>query len=77
MAMEIRIKLMGILKEKTPAAGTIELQDGGTIDDALDCLDIAANRVQVFTVNGELVRDKAYRLAQHDELTVLPPVGGG
>ncbi len=40
-------------------------------------LDIPVDSVQVFTVNGELVRDKQRVLSDGNELTVLPPVGGG
>ena len=30
----------------------------------------------VFTVNGNLVRDRHHTLSEGDELTLLPPVGG-
>jgi sulfur carrier protein ThiS len=75
--MEIRVKLMGVLKPKSPADGKLELPDGATIDDALRALDISAASVQVFTVNGQLVRDRSRVLSANDELSVLPPVGGG
>ncbi len=75
--MEIRVKLMGVLKPKSPDNGKLELADAATIDDALRALDIAAASVQVFTVNGQLVRDRSRVLSAGDELSVLPPVGGG
>ncbi len=68
---------MGILKEKTPDSGTLELRDSATITDALNALEILVEGVHVFTVNGQLVRDKRHELTSGDELTVLPPVGGG
>ena len=75
--MIIRIKLMGMLKDRGPADGQLELADGGTITDALHSLQIPVDSVQVFTVNGNLERDKGRTLSDNDELTVLPPVGGG
>ena len=75
--MKINIKLMGVLKDKTPADGTLELPDGATIADALGVLDISTDTVQVCTVNGKLERDLQRPLAADDEFSVVPPVGGG
>ena len=75
--MRVKLKLMGVLKQKTPDDGAVELPDGATIEDALRALDIPVDSVQVFTVNGQLERDRARLLEQDDELSVLPPVGGG
>lgn len=75
--MKIRVKLMGMLKEKTPSDGLLEVEEDSTIHDALETMGIEVDSVQVFTVNGSLVRDKQHVLSADDELTVLPPVGGG
>jgi molybdopterin converting factor small subunit len=75
--MQVKIKLMGMLRDKTPAGGCIELSTNATITDALHALDIGVDSVQVFTVNGQLQRDKAHPLSDGDELSVIPPVGGG
>ncbi|MBP90304.1 MAG: molybdopterin synthase sulfur carrier subunit [Planctomycetaceae bacterium] len=75
--MKIQLKLMGVLKDKTPEDGSLELVDGSTVEDTLRALDIDTERVQVFTVNGSLERDRARVLAEGDELSVIPPVGGG
>ena len=75
--MRVQLKLMGFLKAKTPADGELQLPEGGTIEDVLRALEIAVESVQVFTVNGNFVRDRNHTLADGDELTVLPPVGGG
>ena len=75
--MQIELKLMGVLKEKTPKNGRLELSGSATIRDALIALDIPLDSVQVFTVNGTLVRDKGHALSEGDDLTILPPVGGG
>ena len=75
--MRIRLKLMGMLKARTPPGGAIEMADGATIDDVLRTLDIAPQTVRVFTVNGEFERDRSRALAPDDELSAIPPVGGG
>lgn len=75
--MMIHVKLMGMLKPKTPPAGVLELPDGTTIEQVLELLQIPSQAVNVFTVNGSLERDKERSLASGDELTLLPPVGGG
>lgn len=75
--MNIRVKLMGLLKEQMPPEGRLSLTDAATIGDALVALQIPRESVQVFSVNGALVRDPLHTLLEGDELTVLPPVGGG
>jgi sulfur carrier protein ThiS len=75
--VRIRLKLMGMLKARTPPGGAIEMADGATIDDVLRALDIAPQTVRVFTVNGEFERDRSRVLAPDDELSAIPPVGGG
>lgn len=75
--MKIHVRLMGMLKSRNPENNAFELVDGATIEQALIALDIPIDSVQVFTVNGQLVRDRTYRLSADDELSVLPPVGGG
>ena len=75
--VKIRLRLMGMLKDNAPDGGSLELPDGGTIRHALEALQIDADSVHVFQVNGQLERDKGRELADDDELTVLPPVGGG
>ena len=75
--MKIQIKLMGVLKDRTPEDGSLELTDGASVEDVLRALDIESERVQVITVNGSLERDRARVLEAGDELSVIPPVGGG
>jgi molybdopterin converting factor small subunit len=76
-AMQIRLKLMGMLKARTPAGGVLEVADGATIDDVLLALEIAPQTIRVFTVNGRFERDRSRVLAANDELAAIPPVGGG
>jgi len=68
---------MGMLKDKAPPDGRLEVAKGATIVDALEAMKIPVDSVQVFTVNGTLERNKSRVLEEDDELTVLPPVGGG
>ena len=74
---QIRIKLMGMLKEKMSRDGKLELPSAATIEDALRVLDIPIDSVQVFTVNGVLQRKRETPIKDGDELAVFPPVGGG
>jgi len=75
--MQIRLKLMGMLKAKTPAGGVLEVGDGATIEDVLRALEIAPQTIKVFTVNGLFERNRGRVLAANDELAAIPPVGGG
>jgi len=75
--MQIRLKLMGMLKAKTPAGGVLEVADGATIDDVLRALEIAPQTIRVFTVNDQFERNRSRVLAANDELAAIPPVGGG
>ena len=75
--MKIRVKLMGGLKKKTPPSGTLELEEGSTIQAALTLLDLGKKRVNAVSINGEIERDFTRLLKADDELLVLPPVGGG
>lgn len=75
--MKIQLKLMGMLKDRTPPDGLLELQEAATIGDVLQRLEIASDGVQVFSVNGSIERNQDRELTDGDDLTVLPPVGGG
>ena len=75
--MRIRLKLMGMLKARTPEGGALEVADGATIGDALHVLGLAPQATHVVTVNGQVERDRQRVLAPDDELTIVPPVGGG
>ena len=72
--MQISVKMMGVLKDKTPPGDTLELPDGATVDDALD---VPRKLVQIFSINGDLMRDFDRTLEADDELTILAPVAGG
>ena len=74
--MQIRIKLMGALKDLSPDGNTLKLPDGATIEDALLELNIAA-KVHAVSLNGTFERDRSKPLSPDDQLTVLPPVSGG
>ncbi|MBP62152.1 MAG: molybdopterin synthase sulfur carrier subunit [Planctomycetaceae bacterium] len=76
-AMQITVKLMGFLKEKTPPGNTITLVDPTTVEELLNALDVPSELVQVTTINGSFEQDRSRQLADGDELSVIPPVGGG
>ena len=75
--MEVQVKLMGILRDKTPPGGKLQLPPGATVADLLQQLQVPSSQVMLVTVNGQHQRDHTARLSPGDEVTVLPPVGGG
>ena len=75
--MNIRIKLMGVLRDKTPPDGTLQMQGGATVEDVLRQLDIPTTLVQVISINGQFQRDRSHAVSPDDELLILPPVAGG
>jgi len=75
--MQIRVKLMAALKEKSPEGNVLSLSDGATINDALVALKVPGNFVHLVMVNNQMERDRGRELAEDDELMVIPPVGAG
>jgi sulfur carrier protein ThiS len=75
--MQIRVQLMGGLKSKSPAGNRLELTDGATINDALSLLGLEATQVQIVMHNNRPQPNRATAVRDGDELTVVPPVGGG
>lgn len=75
--MRISVKLMGVLKAKTPANSELNLPHLSTIEDALTALDIEMSRVNAVSINGTIERDLTRILEEDDTLIVLAPVGGG
>lgn len=75
--MRVQIKLMGMLKDREPEGGEMELADAASISDVLMSLGIESRTIQAVSVNGSIERDKGRALKDGDELTILPPVGGG
>lgn len=75
--MQVRVNLMGGLKSKAPPANRLELPDGADVMTALRQLGLEARQLQVVMHNGKPQANHATVLKPDDELTILPPVGGG
>ena len=75
--MELRVKLMGALKAKAPPGDRLSLADGTTIAGVLRALDIPDTHVQIVMVGGRPQPNRESVVHDGDELTILPPVGGG
>lgn len=75
--MRIDLKLMGLLKDKAPAGGGLELPDGATVADLFGQLDVPLDSAYVVSINGSLERDRQHQLTDGDQVTIIPPVGGG
>jgi len=75
--MQIRVKLMAALKDKSPEGNVLELPEGSTISQALAAMSVPGNFVHLVMVNNQMERDRGRELADDDELMVMPPVGAG
>ena len=75
--MRVKVKLMGMLKDRSPEGDQLDLADDATIADVLAELNIDHQAIQAFSINGSIEREPSTKLSDGDELIVLPPVGGG
>ncbi len=75
--IEIRLKLMGMMRDKTPPDGKLRLSDEATIQEVFETLDIAIADVQAVSVNHQFEHNFNRRLTADDELAILPIVTGG
>lgn len=81
--MTVRLRFFASLRERLRASEAARtLPDGSTVGEAWDALccehpEIACLSASIaFAVNREYV-DRAHRLADGDELALIPPVSGG
>jgi len=77
VAVQIRVKLLGILRDRTPPDNLLQLPDGATLGQALETLNISPNYIHLTMVNDEHQKDPDRVLKDGDELMVMPPVAGG
>ena len=75
--IRLQIKLMGLLKERMPENGELLLASEPKLGEVLKILEIRPETIQACSVNGSIERNPDRVLHDGDELTVLPPVGGG
>ena len=83
--MNISISTAGLLDEFLPPGSDgdtaeLEVDEGATLLDVLTQLGVPADKNYLVAINGEVVArsERARRvLADHDSLTILPPVKGG
>ena len=82
--MFIDVRLFAMLRERAGSDSvTVEVPDGATVRDAVDAVarshglaDVIGRMSVVMAVNREYADDDA-RLAEGDELALIPPVSGG
>ena len=82
--MYIDVRLFAMLRERVGSDSvTVEVPDGATVRDAVDAVanthglaDLFQRMPVVMAVNREYADDDA-RLAEGDELALIPPVSGG
>jgi molybdopterin converting factor small subunit len=77
--MKILIEYMGFFKIKdVPSKSEIEVDDGTTIEELLDKLDVPQEHRKYLTPLVRRKREKLdYRLQDGDDLFLHYPVGGG
>jgi len=77
--MGVRVKLVGFLKEYALQGKGMDLEDadGRTVAEVVADLGIPPASVSITLVNGRHVQGQDYVLQEGDELTLLPPIGGG
>jgi molybdopterin converting factor small subunit len=75
--LRIEVRLLGMLRDRAPASGCLNLPVGASVRDVLAMLGVAPEEVHAVSVNGRVERDLEHTLAAADKLAVLPPVTGG
>ncbi len=79
--MRVRVKLMGGLRYRVPAAegglAEVEVEPGTTCTALLDALGIPSPQIHLLMVNGAMELDRSRSLSDGDQVTVFPPVAGG
>lgn len=77
--MEIHLQLYSILRDKLPeeakGKADLELEDGATLADLLDKLEI--HRRVVVSINGDHVSERSHRLQEGDEVKLFSSISGG
>lgn len=75
--IQIELKLFVTLSRYLPdQAEQYEINDGITIDDLFDDLQIPREQVKLIFINGKK-EETTYVLKQNDRVGLFPPVGGG
>lgn len=75
--MRILVRLHGGLRRHTsPGPVQVDVRDDATAADVIAALNLRPGEVWLVTLNDELI-DVTYPLQPEDELSLIPPVGGG
>ncbi len=77
----VSVKLFATLRRHYPDLGIgeampVEIEDGATVQDLLQKLELPEDQVKIVFVNG-IVRETDCELEEGDDLGIFPPVGGG
>lgn len=75
--MQIKLRLMGSLRDRMPSAGELEIPEQTTVNELLEILEIPEKRVQVISINNQFEHDRDRLLQADDQVTILPAVVGG
>ena len=75
-AIKVTVHLFSMLRQGRFSVSDIDLEEGATVTDLLDRLDLDTSHVEVVMVNaksGTFIQ----RLNEGDRITLIPPIGGG
>ncbi len=80
--MQIDVKLYATLKSYAPSNLEIGesfplILEGGSVDEALQKLNIPPEKAKIIMINGIRVEDTSQLMKDGDLLVVFPPIGGG
>ena len=74
--MDVEIRLFESLKKHRPEGAKVRLAAGSRVNDLLDALGISMDDVGILIINQSDGRfDQPLR--NGDEVTLIPPIGGG
>ncbi len=75
--MKISVRVYGGLRGYSASkALQLDLLDDATVADVVETLDLRPGEIWLATLDGQLV-EMGHELESGDELTLVPPVGGG
>lgn len=74
--MKVKIKLFATLRKFGPEEQELELDEGATVEDVIERLQLPVNYPLLKIVNGEH-RPARHTLKDGDELALFPPIAGG
>jgi molybdopterin converting factor small subunit len=75
--MKVTVRLLGGLGSRAPTSPLeVEIRQNATVAEVVERLGLRPGEVWLATLNGQLVAE-GHLLQAGDELSLIPPIGGG